>query len=143
MPDGSALNLADSCVQPEPMSATHMQFRFKEGAPFVFFDALGGLLTDLNLNASGDYPCDKSQSRLRAYLSPSDVDNPAYWHSNWGSSNCGTGSCTLRVVEPATSGLLKVTFTGHLGRTRSDNLNTCDYLDISFDVEQKISTPLN
>ncbi|MGC4118831.1 MAG: hypothetical protein QM765_30565 [Myxococcales bacterium] len=147
--DQSAFTYPDGCADIEDLHQRGFRINF-DGGPLSSLGVSGANVTDLDLNTVGEYPCGM-HSGLRAVGSPSDPENPAYSNGGYDTLNqntavegdCLHGSCTVSVTSPASSGTLKLHFTGNLGRSKANAAFHCDYMSVSFDLTMNKTETLN
>lgn len=150
--DKADFSFADGCADVEDVYRRGFRVNFPKGGPITTIGISGRNLEDLDLDKVGDYKCDSYLMKLRATASPSDDGNPAYDNGGYDSINqntavegdCLYGACTVSVTSPASSGTVKLHFTGHLSRGKAGFVPPfrCDYMDFGFDLTLKTPDPL-
>ncbi len=150
--DKAEFSFPDECTRLDDLHRRGFRVYFPKGGPLTSLGIGGRNEEDLDLNTVGDYKCDSYLMKLRASGVPSDDGNPAYDQGGYDSINqntavegdCLYGACTVSVASPASSGTLKVHFTGHLARGKAGSVPPfrCDYMDFSFDLTVKVTDTL-
>ncbi len=150
--DKSPVAVADQCVGFEYLTASSFKFTFNPAGAVDTFTVEGRNLKDLDLNTVGDYACSFNGGDLTAVGTPTD-HNSAYdggaivsYNQNTAvAGDCLHASCKVSVTSAASSGQLSLHFTGHLARGKAGAVPPfyCDYVDLAFDLQVKVTPPLN